>query len=76
MFEQHARVARVFRRDKIDMFQYFERAQRDVAQISDRRRDDVEHRQSSGRNPFRAISFAHLQKKARCIKPPCRFETI
>jgi len=36
-------MARIFGRDKIDVFQDFEGAQGDVAQISNRRRYHVKH---------------------------------
>ena len=41
--QQNSGVSRVLRCDKIDIFQDFERAKGDVAQISDWGGDDVKH---------------------------------
>jgi hypothetical protein len=43
MFQQNSGISRVLGRDKIDIAQNFECAQRDVAQVPDRRGDDVKH---------------------------------
>ncbi len=43
MLQQNSRVSRVLGRDKIDIFQNFERPQCDIAKISDGRGDDVKH---------------------------------
>ena len=50
MLQQHSRMPRVLRGDKIDIFQNFKSAQGDVAQISNRRGDDVEHLKAWDRN--------------------------
>jgi hypothetical protein len=48
-------MPRVLGRDKIDRLQNVERAHCNIAQISDRRSDDVKHWESSDQNPFCAI---------------------
>src|SRR5256885_3921678 len=55
VFEQHPRVPCVLRRDRVSQFQYLQRAQGDVAKISNWRRDDVKHARSSDEIWFCAI---------------------
>lgn len=52
MLEQHRRGARVFSQNKIDFGKHPDGPNRDVVQISDRRRNDIElsHRQESLRS--------------------------
>ena len=47
MLQQISGMPRIFGRDNVDRFQHLERAQRDVIEIADRRRDHVKHRASS-----------------------------
>jgi hypothetical protein len=64
MFQQDPRMPRVLGRDKIDLLQNVERAQCNIAQISDRRRDDVKHPRSSGESLLSAIGLSQQLDKA------------
>src|SRR6476469_2158867 len=55
MFQQHSGVSGVLRRHYVGRFQNFNRAQSNVAEVSDRRRDDVKHPRSSDEIWFCAI---------------------
>ena len=66
MLQQNTGVPRVFGCDKIDILQNFERAQSDVAQISDWRRDYIEH-QSSGLAHFYVSRFIQLLAILDCV---------
>lgn len=58
MLEQHAGMPRILRRNEIDAPQDLQRAQSNVAAISDRRRHDVKHASAIvARDVRRAKSF-------------------
>jgi hypothetical protein len=64
MLQQNPGVPRVLGRDKIDIFQNFQRAKSDIAQVSDWGSDDVKHCGEFEIRPTRLTRNERIQKGA------------
>ena len=75
VLQQDPRMSRVLGSDKIDIFQNFERAERDVAKISDWRGDNIEAgRQGSGIG--REFVVASRSQDDRSLTVQCARQTL